>query len=122
MYTNETGQFPKKSSHGNQYIMVLIELESNAILVEAMKNRTAGKMICAYQTLVDCLHSAEIQPKMHLLDNECSAEFKEWIKLNQMKYQLIPPNNHRQNITKTSIKIFKAHFSSILCGCDKSFP
>ncbi len=62
--------------------MVLIKLYSNAILVEAMKNRMAGKMIHTYQTLVDCLHSAGIQPKMHLLDNECSAEFKEWIKLN----------------------------------------
>jgi hypothetical protein len=29
--------------------------------------------------------------KMLLLDNECFAEFKEWIKLNQMKYQLVPP-------------------------------
>jgi hypothetical protein len=90
MYTNQTGQFPKKSSHGNQYIMVLIELDSNAILVKAMKNHMAGKMICAYQTLVDCLHSAGIQPKIHLLDNECSAEFKEWIKLNQMKYLPVP--------------------------------
>ncbi len=39
-----------------------------------------------------------------------------------MKYQLVPPNNHRQNFTETAIKIFKAHFISILCGCDKSFP
>jgi hypothetical protein len=67
----------KKSSRGNQYIMVLIKLDSNAILVEAMKNRTASKMIRAYQTLLDCLHSAGIQPKIHLLDNECPAEFKE---------------------------------------------
>jgi hypothetical protein len=87
-----------------------------------MKNRTAGEMICAYQALVDRLHSAEIQPKMHLLNNERSADFKEWIKFNQMKYQLIPQNNHRQNTAETAIKIFKAHFISILCGCDKSFP
>jgi hypothetical protein len=79
MYTDQTGQFPKKSSRGNQYIMVLIKLDSNAILVEAMKNCTAGEMIHAYQTLVDCLHSAGIHPKMHLLDNECSADFKEQI-------------------------------------------
>ncbi len=38
MYTNQTGKFPKKSSKGNQYIMVLIEIDSNAILVKAMKN------------------------------------------------------------------------------------
>jgi hypothetical protein len=38
MYSNQMGRFPKKSSFGNQYIMVLIEIDSNAILVEAMKN------------------------------------------------------------------------------------
>jgi hypothetical protein len=79
-----------------------------------------GKMIHTYQTLLDRLHSTGTQPKM--LDNEWSTEFKEWIKLNQMKYQLVPPNNHRQNIAEVAIKIFKAHFISILCRFDKSFP
>jgi hypothetical protein len=51
MYTNQTGQFSKKSSRGNQCIMVLIKLDRNAILLEAMKNHTAGEMIHAYQTL-----------------------------------------------------------------------
>ena len=122
MYTDQTGRFPKKSSRGHQYIMVLIELDSNAILVETMKNRTSAEMIRAYQVLVDRLRSAGIQPKMHLLDNECSSDFKERIKLNKMKYQLVPPHDHRRNIAETAIKVFKAHFISILCGCDKSFP
>jgi hypothetical protein len=77
MYTDQTGRFPQKSSRGNQYIMVLIEIDSNAILVEAMKNRTTGEMIRAYQVLVNHLCSAGVTPKMHILDNECSAEFKE---------------------------------------------
>jgi hypothetical protein len=58
MYTNQTGKFPKKSSRGYQYIMVLIEIGSNAILVKAMKNRTAGEMIRAYQVLVERICSA----------------------------------------------------------------
>ncbi len=76
----------------------------------------------AYQVLVDRLRSAGIQPKLHLLDNEFSKDFKEQINSNQMKYQLVPPHDHRRNIVETAIKIFKAHFISILCGCDKSFP
>ena len=122
MYTDQTGRFPKKSSRGHQYIMVLIEMDSNAILVAAMKNRTSGEMIRAYQELVDRLRGAGVKPQLHLLDNECSAEFKERIKLNDMKYQLVPPHDHRRNIAETAIKVFKAHFISILCGCDKSFP
>jgi hypothetical protein len=45
MYTNQTGRFPKKSSQGHQYIMVLIKIDSNTILVEEMKNHTTGEMI-----------------------------------------------------------------------------
>ena len=33
IYTNQTGRFPKKSTRGNQYIMVLCEIDSNVILV-----------------------------------------------------------------------------------------
>jgi hypothetical protein len=59
---------------------------------------------------------------MHILDNECSAEFKERIKSNNMQYQLVPPHDHRRNIAEKAIQVFKAHFISILCGADKSFP
>ncbi len=52
VYTDQPGRFPKKSSSGNQYIMVLNEVDSDAILVEPMKNRTAGEMIRAYQVLI----------------------------------------------------------------------
>ncbi len=86
MYTNQTQKFPKISSRGHQYFMVLVvEMDSNAILVAAMKNRSAGEMICAYQELVDRLCSTGIQPKLHLVDNECSTKFKERIKSNDMK-------------------------------------
>ncbi len=33
IYTNQTGCFPRKSTLGNQYVMVLVELSSTAILV-----------------------------------------------------------------------------------------
>ncbi len=80
MYTNQTGRFPQKSSQGHQYIMVLIEMDSNTILVEAMKNRSMGEMMRAYQVLLNCFRSTGVTPKMHILDNECSAEFKERVK------------------------------------------
>ncbi len=122
IYTDQMGRCPKKSSCSNQYIMVLIEIDSNAILVEAMKNQTAGKMMRAYQVLMNQLKGAGVTPKMHILDNECSAEFKERIKLNNMIYQLVPPHDHRRNIAEKAIQVLKAHFISILCRADKSFP
>ena len=122
IWTDQTGRFPKQSSRGNQYIMVLVESDSSAILVEPMKNRTAGEMTRAYQTLVDRLNESGIFPKEHILDNECSDQFKKTIKANKMTYQLVPPHDHRRNRAEKAIQTFKDHFVSILCGTDSSFP
>jgi hypothetical protein len=103
IYTDQPGQFPKKSSRSNQNIMVLTEIDSNAILIKPLKNRTAGEMIKAYQVLIDQLNSAGIFPKSHILDNECSAEMKATITLNKMKLQLVPPHDHRCNLAKKAI-------------------
>ncbi len=121
-FANQTGQFPKKSSKSNQYIMVLVHLESNRILQEPMRNCTAGKIIWAYQRLIDQLKSAVITPKHHILDNECSEKFKATIKANNMTYQLVPPHDHQRNLAEKAIQTFKAHFISILCGTDTDFP
>jgi hypothetical protein len=102
MYTNQAGRFPKTSSQGHQYNMVLLEIDSNAILVEAMKNCTASKMIRAYHKYCRC--SPAITPKMHILYNEPAAEFKERIMLNNMKYRLDPPHNHRKNTAEKAIQ------------------
>jgi len=106
---------------GNQYIMVLTEVDSDAILVEPMKNRTAGEMIRAYQVLIDRLNLAGIFPKLHILDNECSTELKTVIKTNKMTFQLVPPHDHWRNIAEKAIQTFKDHFISILCVRIKCF-
>jgi hypothetical protein len=115
----QKSRFPKKSSKGNQYIIVLMESNSDVILVKAMKNRSSGKMIRAYQKLIDHLHAAIIVPKHH---NKCSDEFKEIIKCNEMTYQLVPPRDHHHNHAEKAIQPFKDHFVAILCGLDKEFP
>jgi hypothetical protein len=102
--------------------MVLTESDSNVILVEAMKNRTSTEMIRALQALLDRLHAAGITPTQHILDNECSNEFKATIKANNMSYQLVPPHDHRRNRAGKAIQTFKDHFIAILCGTDSEFP
>jgi len=121
VWTDQTGRFPQKSSRGNQYVMVLAESDSDTILAEPMKNRTAGEMIRAYQVLIDRLNAAGIFPTKHILDNEKSAEFLAVIKKNKMTYQLVPPHDHRRNEAEKAIQTFKDHFIAILCGADKDF-
>jgi hypothetical protein len=79
-------------------------------------------MVQAYQTLINCLNATGIFPLEHILDNECSALFKQQIQLNKMTYQLVPPHDHRRNQAEKTIQTFKDHFVSILCGTDSSFP
>jgi hypothetical protein len=39
MFSDQTGQFPMRSQRGNKYIMLMVEIDSNAILVEPTKSR-----------------------------------------------------------------------------------
>ena len=45
IYLNQTVTFPVKSFHRNKYILILLELYSNNILSELMRNRTSRKMM-----------------------------------------------------------------------------
>jgi hypothetical protein len=36
--------------------------------------------------------------------------------------QLVPPDNHQQNLAEKAIQTFKNHFKAILAGVDDSFP
>ncbi len=51
MFLNQTGQFPMRSQSGNN-LMVLVEIDSNAILVELMKSRKDTEMIRPYNALL----------------------------------------------------------------------
>jgi hypothetical protein len=75
-----------------------------------------------YQKLVDRLKACNIIPKLHILDNEVSVEYKKLIHKNKMEYQLVPSHTHQQNITERAIQTWKDHFVSILSGMDDSFP
>ena len=122
MYTDQTGRFPATSTRGNQYIMVLIEVDGNYIDAEPMKNKTEGSIIKAYLILWARLTAlGTVRPSTHLLDNEASVAFKTEIKKN-CTLQLVPPDNHRRNLAERAIQTFKSHFKAILAGVADNFP
>ncbi len=67
MFSNQTGQFPTQSQQGNKYIMVMVKINSNAILVGPMKSHKDEEMIQAYNALLLRLKRAGIVPKKHIL-------------------------------------------------------
>jgi hypothetical protein len=68
------------------------------------------------------MRKANLTIKKHVLNNEASANYKEAIANNKVKYELVPPNNYQQNQAERAIQTFKSHFIAIMCGVDNSFP
>ena len=123
IFSDQTGQFPTRSQRGNKYIMVMVEIDSNAILVEPMTSRKDAEMIRAYDALITRLRRAGSAPIKHVLDNEISENMKAHIRDTcKMQIELVPPGCHRRNAAEVAIRNFKAHFLSVLAGVADDFP
>lgn len=94
IYSEQTGHFPKQSLRGMEYIIVLAEVDSNAILVEPLHNQTAGELVRGFLAIVARLKRRKIRPKKLMLDNECSTKFKEAATEKKLTHELTPPTDH----------------------------
>ncbi len=112
MHSNQTGRFSATSSKGNQYIMVLVEVDGNYIDAEPMKTN---------QTWTRLTELGTVQPITHILDNKVSEVYKAEIEKN-CTMQSVPPGNHLQNLGEKAIQKFKNHFKAIIAGVEDSFP
>ena len=101
----------------------MVEVDSNAIILEPMKSRQDSEMIRAYDSLVSRLLRCGVQPKKHVLDNEVSSNMKQHIR-DKYKFtvELVPPGCHRRNAAEVAIRNFKVHFLSVLADVAPSFP
>ncbi len=123
LFSEQTDQFPMRSQQGNKYIMIMVEINSNATLVEPMKSCKDEEMIRAYNALLLRLKRASIVPKKHVLDNKVSDNMKNHIRdMCKFNMELVPPGCHRRNAAEVAIRNFKAHFLSILAGVAANFP
>ena len=121
IYTNQTGKFTITSRSGHKYVMVMVAIDSNAILISPMKNRKDAEIQREYLELLHRSKEAGIAVKNHVLNNEWSTNMEELIR-KECKLELVPPGLHCQNMAELSIKAFKHNFISILSGVDASFP
>ena len=121
-YSDLTGKFVCKSSRGNQYLLIVYDYDSNTILQEPSKNRTAGEIKRAWSVIHAKLSKAGVAPQLYILDNEISTELKTKMAKNNIQFQLVPPHIHRRNAAERTIQTFKHHFLSTLATCDKNYP
>ena len=62
VFSDHTGQLPTRSKLGNKCIMVMVYIDSNAILVDPLKNRTGTELTRAYRAMMLWLKRAGIVP------------------------------------------------------------
>jgi hypothetical protein len=122
IYTDQTGPFPTVSSRGVKAVMVLYDYDSNAILVEGITSRSANELLRAFKLLSQRLTNAGLKPQFHTLDNEASGTFKQFLKQQNISFQLTPANLHRRNAAERAIRTFKNHFIAGLSTVDPAFP
>ncbi len=79
IYTDLTGKFPVRSHKGHQYIFVAYIYDENTILIQGMPNRVAGTQVKVLQDIYKYLVDQNIKPILHVIDNECSKTFNEFI-------------------------------------------
>ena len=89
--------------------MVLYDFDSDVIDATAIKSRKTEDLIEGYEKLYQHLKEGGIQPVLHKLDNEVSKQMIDAIKENNLKYQLVPPGDHRTNPAEREIQTFKNH-------------
>jgi hypothetical protein len=74
--------------------MILYDYDSNAILAEALRNRTGPEILRAYKKIHQTLLVRGHCPKLQCLDNEASNIYKKIMHEQDVDFQLVPPNVH----------------------------
>ena len=121
-YSDQTGRFPVQSSRGNNYIFIMYDFDSNAILSVALPDRRGSSINHAWMKIFTKLSNNGYRPTLHILDNECSHDLKRSFAKNNVDFQRVPPHQHRRNAAERAIQTWKNHFISGLSSTDPSFP
>jgi hypothetical protein len=109
-------------SKGNKYIIILYDYDSNEILAQPIKDRTAPELLKAFQVMEQALVARGLKPKLMKLDNEASKLLKTYLHQQDITFQLVPPYSHRRNSAEIATRSFKDHLIAGICSTDKYFP
>jgi hypothetical protein len=77
--------------------MILYDYDSNAILAQPIKDRTAPELLKAFQIIEQVLVARDLKPKLMKLDTEASKLLKTYLHQQDITFQLVPPYSHRRN-------------------------
>ena len=95
-------------------MLVVYYYDNNTILCEPMKNRTGPTIVADYKVILTLQKNRGLKPSLQRIDNEASTMLCDFMNSDSMDFQPAPPNIHRRNAAKRSIRTFKNHFIAIL--------
>jgi hypothetical protein len=105
-----------------QHAVAVCDCDSRAILAEPIKNRSERELLRACSHIHQHLTDRRPKPQLQKLDNECSEALKQFMRKNNVDFQLLPPHDHRQNDAEWAIGIWKDRFVADLDSLDPNFP
>ena len=97
IYTDQTGKFHVRSVRGYNYILVTYSYDANAILVRPLCSRKGSDLVKAIEDIHTYLRERGYKPAHQILDNEINTSLKNFLKSNQVSYQLVPASKPKQN-------------------------
>ena len=122
IYSNLAGRFPIESHTGMNYYFVCYVYKCNYIMVQTVKSRKDAGMVSAFKEVYKELKTKGHQPKLHVLDNECSKAVKHYIISEQTNIQLVEPHNHCVNAAEPAVKSLKYHDLAVFDTLVPNFP
>ena len=78
--------------------------DTNTIFTKPLPSQQAKLIVDALEFFFN-VPKHGYTPKIHILDNECSAEIKKVFGKNDISFQAVPPYAHPQDAAKRAIQI-----------------
>ena len=100
IYTDQTGQFPYKSSQGYRDIIIAYHSEYQNNLCHPLSNCKGVELKTSYQNIREELVQCSLTLNYHFLDNEVSKTLKDYMKPAKKKMILY----HQTSINATPTK------------------
>ena len=120
--TDQTGRFVVPSFSGNNYLLILFDIDINYILLEPIPNCTKHSIKNTYAKILKINKNRGFKPQLNRLENEASNILKFFITEQHIDYELTPAAIHQRNWAERAIQTFKNHFIAGLCSTYPRFP
>jgi hypothetical protein len=122
IYVDFTSKFPIRSVDGMTAIFILYDWTTNAILATPVKDGKSDTTIAVFEKQIQYLTKRGFKPTLNIINNVATKTIQTYLEANDIRIQLVEPNNHRVNAAERAIQTFKNHMLAGLSTCDEKFP